>query len=1000
MPVPLPVLAVQTCHAPGSGLHGPELWGPVLAHLHRRPDGEPIPTRTLLADPGLAGLPAAIGAWGRDRLAVGATCDLGGWVVVIARDPRGYARLCRFLSWRAETPDRWAAGADRDLTGLIALVRDVALGRRLESAGAEVRWRCHDTPDGDHAPWPALWLPLVSLMTRAERRGDPLRRGLTTDPAPATLALEELHDLAPAFADHPGLVFAGHELLSACGSGVPAPALHMPPADYEDAQATLTARAEAGLRRRYGDPLPEAVTRRLVHELGVIAAKGFAGYLLTVADLAAGRRTCGRGSGASSLVVYGLGITNVDPLRYGLLFERFLSPSRTDPPDLDVDFPWDERDAVFRAALARYGHEHVAMVATHQRLRPKGALRAVARAWGLPQAETSAVAGRLRAERRYGQPANLPAPWPSLVEDAATIEGLHLHDGLHCGGLVITPEPIRDLVPIHPAAKCLDEDGEEPFPVPAIAWEKDGAEAMGLVKIDILGNRSLAVIRDSVADLAALGQPVDEAAWAPEDDPATRDLVARGDTLGCFYIESPAMRQLQAQAGSGDLDRLVVHSSIIRPAANHWIQEYLHRLHHHRRTGRHEDHWYPHPALKSLCSESFGILSYQEDVMLVSQAVAGFTEIQANRLRKALGHWGAGGVVQFHGDFLAGAKAHGVRADVATTVWANIASFSGYSFAKAHSASYAKVSFQCAWLKAHAPAVFLARVIANEGGFYHPAAYVEEARRRGVGILGPSVLHSVWRTAPEGPAALRLGLHLVPQVSARRAETILRERTARPFAGLGDFLRRTGLTARVLRSLADVGALDDLRPDLHRDQVRWLVDTLVLAPRPRGVVDPPGTQWAVLPPEWQDPPVPDLPEPLAGAFDRYRALGICPEHHPIQFTTRPDPWRAQDLASLANPRLLAITGLVVTRKQVTAHHRGRPAPMAFVTLEDDTGLIETVWFPPSYRAYGALLDHGRPVRVHGLVERTWGVPSLQVQAAEALAWETPQRFSAHRPGPS
>ena len=518
---------------------------------------------------------------------------------------------------------------------------------------------------------------------------------------------------------------------------------------------------------------------------------------------------------------------------------------------------------------------------------------------------------------------------------------------------MITPEPIRDLVPIHPAAKCLDEDGEEPFPVPAIAWEKDGAEAMGLVKIDILGNRSLAVIRDSVADLAALGQPVDEAAWAPEDDPATRDLVARGDTLGCFYIESPAMRQLQAQAGSGDLDRLVVHSSIIRPAANHWIHEYLHRLHHHRRTGRHEDHWYPHPALKGLCSESFGILSYQEDVMLVSQAVAGFTEVQANRLRKALGHWGAGGVVQFHGDFLAGAKAQGVRADVAATVWANIASFSGYSFAKAHSASYAKVSFQCAWLKAHAPAVFLARVIANEGGFY-----------------------------------------LVPQVSARRAETILRERTAQPFVGLGDFLRRTGLTGRVLRSLADVGALDDLRPDLHRGQVRWLAETLALTPRPRGVVDPPGTQWAVLPPEWQDPPVPDLPEPLAGAFDRYRALGICPEHHPIHFTTRPDPWRAQDLAGLTDPRLLAITGLVVTRKQVTAHHRGRPAPMAFVTLEDDTSLIETVWFPPAYRAYGALLDHGRPVRVHGLVERTWGVPSLQVQAAEALAWETPQRLSA------
>lgn len=819
-------------------------------------------------------------------------------------------------------------------------------------------------------------------------------------PTGFSLALDDLSTLGAAFADRPELLLAGHELVARC-TYVPGPELHLPTSRHADPDAELARRAQRGARQRYPMPLSAAVTERLAEELGIIAEKGFSGYILTVADLAAGRRTCGRGSAASSLVIYCLGITNVDPMTYNLLFARFLSRSRTDPPDIDIDFPWDERDAVFAAALDVYGPGHVAMVATHLRLRGKGALRAVARAWGVSDEETTAVAGRLRAERTYGTPARLAEPWPALLADAAAVTGMHLHDGLHCGGLVITPEPIRDLVPVHPAAKLIDtatRRWEEPNlePVPAIAWEKNGAEAMGLVKIDLLGNRSLAVVRDCLQDLAAAGRGIDESAWKPAGDPATQALVASGGTLGCFYIESPAMRILQAQAASGELDRLVIHSSIIRPAANHLISEYLHRLHHHRRTGRWEDHWYPHGSLRNLLSESFGILSYQEDVMIVAQRIAGFDERQANALRKAIGDWGNHEHLQAHAEaFRRGCLANRdepVAARVIDEVWGMISSFAGYSFAKAHSASYAMVSFQCAWLKAHAPASFLARVIANEGGFYAASTYVEEARRLGVAILGPSVVHSVWRTAPAGEAALRLGLHLVPAIAQRTAETIAHEQGQRPFSGIGDLARRCRLAPRMLLALAQVGALDDLRPDLHRAQVRWLARIIALEGVHRGArrgAEEPGAQWLLIPPAWSDPSVPPSPEPapLDERWLRFQALGICPEHHPMLFTDRPDALRAGDLARLEATTWISLSGILVARKQVAADLAGGGrAAMAFATLEDETGLVETVWFPQAYRTSGAALDHGLPVRIHGRVQREFEVVTVQVEHAEVLRY--------------
>lgn len=978
---PLPLLAVRTHHSPLEGTGSPLAWGAALRALD---PGVPV----LLADrDDLAGLPAAMQHWGRGPVGVGATVAWrGGDVVLLAAGPAGYRSLCRLLTRRHHEPASWAERLP-ELAGLVALVGDPSAVAPWRQAGAEVWWASGPVPDDGPGTCPAAAVAVLAHIAPRDLAIDPMLAALRRHegrPVSGTGGdLAALVAMRDAYACRPDLVAAGRAL--AGRTWRPETGWHMPPSLHSDAAAELTRRAAAGAARRYGTPLPSTVRDRLAHELQVIQAKDFCGYILTVADLAAGRRTCGRGSGASSLVCYCLGITDVDPVRWNLLFDRFLSPSRTDPPDLDVDFPWDERDDVLRAAIATYGAGHVAAVANHLHLRRWSALRLVARAAGIPDAETTRARHALSAESRYGIPARLPAPWPELLAAAGRVVDTPHHLGLHCGGIVITRQPVVELAPVHPAAKTIDGAG-----LPTLPWEKDGAEAMGLVKIDLLGNRSLAVVRDCLADLRAMGVHIDEARWRPADDPLTRRIVAAGDTLGCFYIESPAMRQLQAKAGSGDFDRLVVHSSIIRPAASRWIATYLERLHEHRRTGVIRDEWFPHPALRRLLSESYGVLSYQEDVMLVARELAGFDDAGANALRKALGAWGSSKLARFADAFRAGCDAQGVQPAVRDQVWEMVASFAGYSFCKAHSASYAMVSFQCAWLKAHHPAVFLARVVANEGGFYRPSAYLEEARRRGCRILGPCVAASAWKTAPEGGDAIRCGLHLVPRMSSAAAGRIAAERARLPFAGIADLRRRCSLDAGQLDSLLRAGALDALALRLDPAARAWTVGQLAIEPRPRVREALPDDAWidpamARIPDADPDPPPLPSADPRQVRRDRFAHLGLLPDHHPLLLARLPARrLRAADLVPAMAGRKVAVIGLPITRKQVDAQTADGVQPMTFATLEDETGLIETVWFPDAYRAYGVLLESGSPLRVEGRLASDHGVVTLEAGRVEAL----------------
>ena len=757
--------------------------------------------------------------------------------------------------------------------------------------------------------------------------------------------------------------------------------LVMPPwTDMESHEADQTLRAAAykGARKRYRDDLPEAVVDRLEHELRIIREMGFSSYFLVVQDIVSrSPRICGRGSGAASLVAYSLGITNVCPIKHNLYFERFLNPGRSDPPDIDIDFAWDERDNVLQSVLDQY-KGHAALVCNHVTFRPRMAIREVAKVFGLTEREINRVTERLpwfwrsdHTKKDFLQNLkqlpelskfDFPEPWPEIIRIVRRIIGIPRYISVHPGGVVITPEPIDNYVPVELAPKG----------VPIIQWEKDAAEESGLVKIDLLGNRSLGVIRDAVANLRDNGTQFDEQFWNPEDDSATQANVAKGNTMGCFYIESPAMRLLQKKTNVGDFEHLVINSSIIRPAANEFIREYVRRLH----GGKWEA---IHPLLSDVLDETYGIRIYQEDVSKTAVALAGFSHADADGLRKIMSKKDkARNLNDYRARFTAGAKAKGIRNDQIEAIWNMMMSFSGYSFCKPHSASYARVSFQAAYLKTHYPAEFMAAVISNQGGFYSTFAYVSEARRMGVKILPPDVNNSdiPWKG---GAGIIRVGLSSVKDAGLETCKRIITERKEKPYSDIVDFLDRVQPASLEARSLINAGAFDLLHPKENRSGLLWeLACWKKSKPNRYGAGDLFDGRIMVSKPVF----------PLENKRERLRqefaALGFLCDQHPMMLYADTlkelKTVKAKDLHCFVGGHV-RIAGLLIAGKVVYTKHG---VPMEFITFEDDTGLIETIFFPKSYRRFCAILDRSRPFILHGKVEEDFGAITMTVNRVEAL----------------
>ena len=730
------------------------------------------------------------------------------------------------------------------------------------------------------------------------------------------------------------------------------------------ANKALRSLVTTGAQERYGK-INGLLKKRINYELSLITQKGFAPYFLIVRDIVRQTEsTIGRGSGAASVVSYCLYITQVDPLRYNLQFERFIHPERMNMPDIDIDFPWDERDKILDYIFNKYSTERSAMVSSQVFLQPRSSIREVSKVYGLAEEEIKAITKRIgyysrraelvkwvRNDRRFKN-LDLDDTLMEILKYSEKVMGAFRVSSVHPGGVIIVPDEIRKYVPVLTAPKGVQ----------IVEWEKDQVEDSGLLKIDILGNRSLAVVRDTLKQVGLYrNEYMDYHKIQPVGDLRTEDLMKAGRTMGVFYIESPATRQLLAKAGKVDFEHVVIYSSIIRPAANRYTNLMLDRIHGQSWKLLHQD-------LECL-AESYGIMVYEEQVSMVARKIAGFSYAESDYLRKVISkptleH----AIPRWKKKFTSGAVNRGYTPKLAQTLWQMIQSFSGYSFCKPHSASYAMLSFTCAYLKAHFPAEFLAAVIANQGGFYSPYAYLSEARRFGIRIMPPHINRS-FREYRGRKDRIRMGFMAIRNLQAKAIDAILNERKSGDFAALADFLARVDIDLSDAMALTNAGCFAELEPDITHKDIAFRTAHFYLQNENREPLT-----------------VPTLTGNLSRQEKRKLEIdtfGFPISEHPLLNYL---PYlgthikKAKDI-HLYKGKTIALAGIVITRKITATRNR---QPMEFVTFEDETDLYECVMFPEAYETFGDLLNWETLFLIQGKVEKAYSVYTVTIEKLISL----------------
>ncbi len=651
--------------------------------------------------------------------------------------------------------------------------------------------------------------------------------------APAGAFFASPVEMAELFVDDLAVLERTVEIAGRCRVELPLDVAHFPVVDLLPDVTPIQAlreKATEGARKRYAQAHPAAllpeIQSRLEHELAVIEQCGYEALFLVMEEIVDFARQNGipiasRGSASSSLVAHCLGITSPDPVRLNLYFERFLNPARATPPDIDTDLCSRRRDEVIDFVYRRFGSERVAMVCTINRFRRRSALRDVAKAYGLPPKEVDTLANSL-PQRWYGplervQPdeapfADLSARYPSvrhqaIFRDAAALLGMPRHLSIHPGGIVISPTTMTDLAPTQMATKG----------VVITQFDLESVERLGLVKIDLLGIRGLTVLGDvaaeqgqATAERGISAGPAASLAFLdaiPEEDQATSEMVEHGHTIGCFQIESPGMRATLKEIHARSADDILAALALYRPGP---LTGGLKDAFVARYRGL-EPPAYLHPALEPLLEDTHGVILYQEQVLHIAHELAGLSLADADLLRRAMSHFDPGKQMQMLKErFIAGAYGlNGVPEAVSGRIWEMMAAFAGYGFPKAHAASYARLAWQSAWCKAHHPAIFMAAVLANWGGYYGQRVYLTEARRLGLALRPPHVNYAMPEFSArwlDGRAVLFMGLNQVRDLTRRTQARILRQR---PFTSLLDFLARVDPRSQEAENLARAGALED-----------------------------------------------------------------------------------------------------------------------------------------------------------------------------------------------
>jgi DNA polymerase-3 subunit alpha len=781
---------------------------------------------------------------------------------------------------------------------------------------------------------------------------------------------EEMNAL---FAELPEATASTLEVVKKCHLLLEFSRVHLPhfplPAGFDSAQAYLESSAKKGLAARFSKVTP-GLEERLEYELAVIEKMGFAGYFLIVKDFIDEARKLGvpvgpgRGSVAGSLVSYALGITGIDPTRYNLIFERFLNPERVSMPDIDIDFSDREREKVIRYVVDKYGKENVCQIITFGTMAARAVIRDVGRVMKMSYSEVDRIAKMIPAEpgmtldRALGGVPELrelmdqEERYSQLISYAQTLEGLARHASTHAAGVVITPTALTDYVPLFKSNK------EEI----TTQYDMKSLEAIGLLKMDFLGLRTLTVIHD-VEEMLRETRGLDiDLARLPLDDSKTFQLLSRGDTVGVFQFESSGMRDYLRKLKPETLEDMTAMNALYRPGplGSSMIDDFIHCKHGRKKSS------YEHPLLEPILKETYGVIVYQEQVMRIASELAGFSLGKADLLRRAMGKKQAEVMTEQREEFIRGAHSRGIPEGVANTIFDKMASFAGYGFNKSHAAGYALIAYQTAYLKAHYSKEFMAATLTSEmDDSDRIVKLIEECRRMDIQVLPPDIQESFHDFRVSGEE-IRFALGAIKNVGQAPANSIVAARgEGGAFTNLFDFCDRVDLRVvnkRVLESLIQAGALDCLEG--NRAQLMSAVSPAIdyaqgrQRDRERGQTLLFEGQEAVSPLASPHPQLPNLPEwHINELLAREKALlGFYVSGHPL--TNYQDEVKAFASISLANlesasdGQEVSVAGIITAFKRTT-DRKGQA--MAFITIEDFSGSAEAILFAEPFEKFRTLI---------------------------------------------
>ena len=956
------------------------------------------------------------------RILIGAQLDLvdGQSLVALPCNRAAYGRLSRLISigrQRVEKgncelheEDVHAWGSDMIFIALPPLVPDEVfkhqLGRWAKQFPGQVYCAANHLYRGNDTARLAVLsamaktakAPLVAsndvMMHLPERRvlGDIvtcIREGCIIDKAgKRTLKNAERHlksaaDMAKLFAAYPDALTNTIEIADRISFTLDELKYEYPDevSSGHDPQEELQRLTRAGLKKRYPQEVPGKVQKMVERELEIIRELSYAPYFLSVYDIVRFARSqsilCqGRGSAANSMVCYALGITAIGPERMDMVFERFISAARNEPPDIDVDFEHERREEVIQYIYEKYGRERAGLAATVICYRARSAIREVGKVLGLSADTTGILSSQIWGWSSSGLPeervreVGLDPAEPRLamcLELARELLGFPRHLSQHVGGFIITRSRLDEVVPIENAAM---ENRT------VVEWDKDDLDTLGILKIDVLGLGMLTCIRKAFALLRLHYARAYELATVPQADRAVYDMLSKADSLGVFQVESRAQMSFLPRMKPRNFYDLVIEVAIIRPGPiqGDMVHPYI------RRRNGEEPVEYPSPALKEVLGKTLGVPLFQEQAMRIAIVGAGFSPDDADRLRRAMATFRKTGIIHTLGDqFCQGMIANGYSEDFATRCFSQIEGFGEYGFPESHAASFALLVYISAWLKCHYPAAFACALLNSQPmGFYAPAQIVRDAREHGVEVRPPDVNFSEWDSVlemAEPDMALRLGLRQIKGMREDEAEWIVAAR-GNGYRHPVDLWRRAGLRPRALKKLAHADAFGSM--ELGRREVLWEIAAI------RDEAPLPLFDHAGEPCRGAETPV-ALPAMTLGeqVVQDYQTIRLTLRTHPLDLLRHhlKGTVENQHLVGFTSGRRFSVAGLVLVRQRP-----GTAKGVIFLTLEDDTGVANIVVWQNVFERFRRIVMTARLMRVSGRLQREGIVTHLVAEKIEDMSW--------------